>query len=216
MLRRAVAVELEVTRELNKLLRSIETAYLNIVRDVVEYAVVNNVTSAKQLHGLFYSRYRLEYPSLNSQLIIQAIRQASEIAKSFVERRRKGLVSKTYPEVRSVSLRFVVTTWNYEEFVKSVAPVRLELSLPGGRREVWLRPHKRFWLYWWRVLTREAELASTLVVKRRTNKWYAVFIFEIKPREEELKSIISYDINENTVAVSKMNLPATVLERARG
>jgi len=140
MLCRAVAVELEVTKELNKLLYSVESVYLGIVREVVEYAVTNNVTSTKQLHGLFYRRYRLEYPSLNSQLIIQAIRQASEIAKSFVERRRKGLVHKSYPEVRSVSIRFVVTTWNYKEFIKSVAPVRLELSLPGGRREVWLRP----------------------------------------------------------------------------
>jgi len=58
MLRRAVAVELEVTRELNKLLYSVETAYLNIVREVVEYAVANNVTGANKLQGLFYSKYR--------------------------------------------------------------------------------------------------------------------------------------------------------------
>ena len=107
MLCRAVAVELEVTRELNRLLCSVESAYLNIVRDVVEYAVVNNVTSATQLHRLFYSRYRLEHQGLHSQLVTQAIKQASEIAKSFMERRRKGLVSKPYPEVRSISIRFV-------------------------------------------------------------------------------------------------------------
>jgi hypothetical protein len=77
MLRRSIAVELEVTKELNRLLCSVEEVYKRIVRDVVEYAVVNNVTSATQLHGLFYSKYRLEYPSLNSQLIIQAIRQAA-------------------------------------------------------------------------------------------------------------------------------------------
>ena len=63
-LRRAIAVELETTKELNKLLYSVESAYLSIVRDVVEYAVKNNVTNATQLHGLFYSRYRLEYPRL--------------------------------------------------------------------------------------------------------------------------------------------------------
>jgi len=210
MLRRAVAVELEVTKEFNKLLYGVESAYLGIVREVVEYAVVNNVTSAVKLQGIFYHKYRREYPSLNSQLVIQAIRQASEIAKSFIERRRKGLVSKPYPEVRSVSLRFVETTWSYEEFVKSIAPVRLSLSLPGGRREVWLRPHRRFWLYWWRVLSGEAELASTLIVKRMANKWYAVFIFELKPREEEPQSIIAFDINENTVAVGKIDLPSTV------
>jgi len=63
MLRRAVAVELEVPKGVSKLLYSVETAYLNIVREVVEYAVVNNVTSAVKLHGLFYSKYRREYPA---------------------------------------------------------------------------------------------------------------------------------------------------------
>ena len=105
MLCRAVAVELEVTRELNKLLYSVETMYLNIVREVAVYAVVNNVTSATQLQRLFYSKYRSEYQGLHAHLIIQAIRQAAEVAKSFMERRRKGLVSKPYPEVRSVSIR---------------------------------------------------------------------------------------------------------------
>ena len=211
MLRRSVAVELEVTRELNKLLHSVESAYLSIVREVVEYAVENNVTSANKLQRLFYSKYRLEYPSLNSQLIIQAIRQASQIAKSFVKRRKKGLVSKTYPEVKTVSIRFTEMAWSYEQFIKSIAPVRLSLSLLVGRRfEVWLRLHKRFWLYWWRVLSGEAELASTLMIKRKLNKWYAIFVFKLKPKEEEPKSVISFDINENTVAVGRVDLPSTV------
>jgi len=147
---------------------------------------------------------------LHAHLVIQAIRQASQITKSFLKRKRKGLVSKLYPEVRSVSIRFTEKAWSYDQFVKSIAPVRLELSLPNGRTEVWLRPHKRFWLYWWRVLSGEARLASTLIVKRKVNKWYAVFVFEIKPREEELKSIVAFDINENTVVVGKIDLPSTV------
>jgi len=212
MLCRAVAVELEVPKGVSKLLYSVETAYLDIVREVVEYAVVNNVTSANKLQGLFYSKYRLEYQGLHAHLIIQAIRQSSEIAKSFIERRRKGLANKPYPEVRSVSIRFTEKAWSYEQFICSIAPVRLELSLPGGRTEVWLRLHKRFWLFWWRVLSGEAELASTLLIKRRLNKWYAIFIFEIKPREEEPKSIISFDINENTVAVGRIGLLTTVNE----
>ena len=210
MLRRAVAVELEATKELNKLLYSVETMYLNIVREVVAYAVEHNVTNPTQLHRLFYSKYRQEYPSLNSQLVIQAIRQSSEIAKSFIEKKRRGLVNKPYPEVKAVSIRFVETTWNYEQFTSSTAPVRITISLPGGRREVWLRLHKRFWQYWWRVLTGEAELAGTLIVKRRLNKWYAVFIFEVKPREAKPQSVVSFDINENTVAVGRVDLPSTV------
>jgi len=160
MLRRAVAVELEVPKGVSKLLYSVESVYLGIVREVVEYAVKHNVTSANKLRRLFYHKYRQEYPNLNSQLVIEAIRQASGVAKSFVERRRKGLVNKPYPEVKTVSIRFVETTWNYEEFVKSIAPVRIAISLPGGRREVWLRLHKRFWFYWWRVLSGEAGLAT--------------------------------------------------------
>jgi len=212
MLRRAVAVELEVTKELNKLLCSVEEVYKRIVREVAEYAVVNNVTSATQLQGLFYSKYRSEYQDLHAHLIIQAIRQASEIAKSFIERRRKGLVNKPYPEIKAVFIRFTEFTWNYEEFVKSIAPVRLSLSLLGRRREVWIKPHKRFWLYWWKVLNGEAELASTLMIKRRLNKWYAIFIFELKPKEEEPKSVVAFDINENTVAVGRIDLLTTMNE----
>ncbi|MFP3303604.1 MAG: zinc ribbon domain-containing protein [Caldivirga sp.] len=209
-MRRSVAVELEVAKELNKLLYSVESAYLSIVREVAVYAVVNNVTSATQLHRVFYYRYRREYPGLHAHLIIQAIKQASEIAKSFVKRGMRGFVDKPYPEVRSVSIRFTERAWSYEQFARSIAPVRLSLSLLGGRREVWLRLHKRFWLYWWKVLNGEAELARTLIVKRKANKWYAVFVFEIKPREERPQSIVAFDINENTVAVSRIDLPSTV------
>jgi IS605 OrfB family transposase len=49
-----------------------------------------------------------------------------------------------------------------------------------------------------------------LIVKRKVNKWYAIFIFELKPRVEEPNSIVAFDINENTVAVSRVDLPSTV------
>jgi IS605 OrfB family transposase len=214
MLRRAVAVELETTKELNKLLCSVETAYLSIVSEVAMYAVVNNVLSASQLQRIFYRRYRLEYQGLHTHLIIQAIRQASQIAKSFITRRRRGLAYKPYPEVKAVSIRFDETAWGYEQFIKSIAPVRLSLSLLGGRREVWIKPHKRFWLYWWRVLNGEAELTSTLMIKRKLNKWYAIFVFKLKLREEEPRSIIAFDINENTVAVGRIDIIATINKTA--
>jgi hypothetical protein len=47
------------------------------------------------------------------------------------------------------------------------------------------------------------------------NRWYAVFIFELKPREEKPKSVVAFDINENTVAVGKIDLPSTVDKVAR-
>jgi len=71
-----VAVELEVPKDVSKLLYSVESVYLSIVREVAEYAVEHNVLSATQLQGLFYRRYRRGYPGLHAHLIIQAIRQA--------------------------------------------------------------------------------------------------------------------------------------------
>jgi len=59
-------------------------------------------------------------------------------------------------------------------------------------------------------LNGEAELASTLIIKRKLNKWYAIFVFELKPREARPQLIIAFDINENTVAVSRVDLPSTV------
>jgi hypothetical protein len=100
MLRRAAAVELEVAKEFNKLLYSVEAMYLNIVREVVEYAIANNVTSATLLQRLFYRKYRREYQGLHAHLVIQAIRQAAQIAKSFIERKRRGLVSKPILRLR--------------------------------------------------------------------------------------------------------------------
>jgi len=56
----------------------------------------------------------------------------------------------------------------------------------------------------------EAELASTLMIKRRANKWYAIFIFKLKPRREVPQRVVAFDINENTVAVGRIDLPSTV------
>jgi len=89
------------------------------------------------------------------------------------------------------------------------------VSLPGGRREVWIKPHRRLWLYWWKMLRGGAELASTLVLKRRRGRWYAIFVFDVKPREESPAEVIAIDINENSVAVARVSLLSTVDAVAR-
>ena len=78
--------------------------------------------------------------------------QGIETGKSFLELKRDGRVYKPRPEVRRVSIRFAKDSWSYKKAISSIAPVRLGLSLPGGRREIWIKPHRRFWLYWWKVL----------------------------------------------------------------
>jgi IS605 OrfB family transposase len=209
--RRAVAVEIESPPPE---LYAVEEAYRRIVEEVATY-VAERGTLERGRREELYRRFRELYPHLPAQLVQQAMRQGVEVGKSFLEARRDGRVRKPRPEVRRVSTRFAKDSWSYKRAVGSAAPVRLALSLPGGRREVWIKPHRRFWLYWWKALRGEAELASTLVLKRRRGRWYAIFAFDVQPREGPPAEAVAFDINENSVAVARMPLLSTVDAVAR-
>ena len=112
-------------------------------------------------------------------------------------------------------MRFAKDSWSYRKTAASIAPIRLELQLFGRgakrqRYELWIKPHRRLWLYWWKALRGEAELASTLMLKRRRGRFYAIFMFDVKTRKEPPAEVVAFDINENTVAVARINLLATV------
>jgi len=53
------------------------------------------------------------------------------------------------------------------------------------------------------------------VLKRRRNKWYAIFIFGLAPKREPLAEVVAFDVNENTVAVARLSLLSTVDAVAR-
>ncbi len=203
--RRAVAVELERPPPE---LYAVEEQYRRIVEEVAVYVAERGRLEVERYKEL-YRRFRKQYP-LPSQLIQQAINQGVEIGKSFLEAKRNGRVHKPHPEVGRVSMRFAKDSWSYRKTAASIAPVKIAVSLPGGRREIWIKPHRRFWLYWWKVLRKEAELASTLVLKRRRGKWYAIFVFDVASKREPPAEVAAFDVNENTVAVARLSLLATV------
>jgi len=203
--RRAVAVEVENPPSE---LYAVEEQYRRIVEEVAAY-VAERGRLEKEKYNELYRRFRELY-HLPAQLTQQAMNQGVEIGKSFLEAKRNGRVYKPRPEVGRVSIRFAKDSWSYKKAISSVAPVRLALSLPGGRREVWIKPHRRFWLYWWKVLRKEAELASTLIVKRRRGRWYAVFVFDVVPKREPPAEVVAFDVNENSVAVARVSLLSTV------
>jgi len=203
--RRAVAVEIESPPPE---LYAVEEPYRRIMEEVTAY-VAERGRLEREKYSEIYRRFRELYP-LPAQLIQQAINQGVETGKSFLEAKRNGRVHKPRPEVGRVSMRFAKDSWSYKKAISSVAPVRLALSLPGGRRKVWIKPHRRFWLYWWKVLRKEADLASTLILKRRRNKWYAVFVFDVVPKREPPAEAVAFDVNENSVAVARVTLLSTV------
>jgi putative transposase len=208
--RRAIAVEIESPPPE---LYAVEEPYRRIVEEVAAY-VAERGTLEKEKYKELYRKFRKQYP-LPSQLIQQAINQGVETGKSFLKLKKDGRVRKPRPEVGRVSIRFAKDSWSYKKAISSVAPVRLALSLPGGRREVWIKPHRRLWLYWWKVLRKEAELASTLKLKRRRGRWYVVFVFDVSPREEPPAEAVAFDVNENSVAVARVSLLSTVDAVAR-
>jgi transposase len=208
--RRAVAVEVESPPPE---LYAVEEPYRRIVEEVATY-VAERGTLEKEKYSELYRKFRKLYP-LPSQLIQQAINQGVEIGKSFLALKRDGRVHKPRPEVGRVSIRFAKDSWSYKKAISSVAPVRLGLSLPGGRREIWIKPHKRFWFYWWKVLRKEAELASTLTLRWRRGRWYAVFVFDMAPKREPPAEAVAFDVNENSVAVARVSLLLTVDAVAR-
>jgi IS605 OrfB family transposase len=208
--RRTVAVELERPPPE---LYAVEEPYRRIVEEVAAY-VAERGTLEKEKYNELYRRFRKQYP-LPSQLIQQAMNQGAETGRIFLQRKKDGRVHKPRPELRRVSIRFAKDSWSYKKAVGSVAPVRLALSLPGGRREIWIKPHRRFWLYWWRVLRKETELASTLMLKRRRGRWYAIFVFDVIPKREPPAEVAAFDVNENSVAVARVTLFSTVDAVAR-
>ncbi len=140
--RRAIDVEIESPPPE---LYAVEEPYRRIAEEVAAH-VAERGTLEKEKYSELYQKFRKQYP-LPSQLIQQAINQGVEIGKSFLELKKDGRVHKPRPEVGRVSIRFVKDSWSYKKAISSVAPVRLALSLPGGRRKVWIKPHRRFWLY---------------------------------------------------------------------
>jgi transposase len=203
--RRAVAVEIENPPPE---LYAVEEPYRRIVEEVAA-CVAERGRLEKEKYNELYRRFRESY-HLPSQLIQQAMNQGVETGRSFLELKRDGRIHKPRPEVRRVSIRFAKNSWSCKKAVGSAAPVKLALSLPGGRKEVWIKPHRRLWLYWWKVLHKEAELASTLVLKRRRGKWYAVFVFGVASKSEPPAEVVAFDVNENTVAVARLSLLSTV------
>ncbi len=203
--RKAVAVEVENPPPE---LYAVEEPYRKIVEEVATH-VAERGRLEREKYKELYRCFRKQYP-LPSQLIQQAINQGVETGRSFLALKKDGRVHKPHPEVWRVSIRFAKDSWSYKKAISSVAPVRPALSLPGGRRKVWIKPHKRFWLYWWKVLRKEAELASTLTLKRRRGRWYAIFVFDMAPERKPPAEVVAFDVNENTVAVARLSLLATV------
>jgi IS605 OrfB family transposase len=196
-LTRTVVLECYANRYARRALREIESAYREMVVEMVEYAVEHK-SSQNTLHRVFYEKFRERYPWLPTRVIKGAHRDVARRAKSFRERKKKGKAYKDKPEVRRVTITYSDSQdWRLESGV-------IKLRTHRGWVELHYRNRKQLHRYLyggWR-------LASELRFKILGRK---IVVYLTFTREFEVsynpKNVVAVDVNENnvTVAVFKSN-----------
>jgi len=191
-LTRTVVLECYANRYARRALREIESAYREMLVEMVEYAVEHKA-SQETLHSVFYEEFRERYPWLPTRVIKGAYRDAARRAKSFRERKKKGKAYKDKPEIRRVTITYSDSQdWRLESGV-------IKLKTHRGWVELHYRNHKQLHRYLyggWR-------LASELRFKILDRKVVAYLSFT---RELEVgydpKNVVAVDVNENNVTIA--------------
>lgn len=88
-------------------LRKLEEAYREMVKEAVEYAIKNNARSLAKLHKTFYKRFREKYHDMPTRLVKGAIADAARRAKSFLKLKKQGKAYTDKPVVRKVTITYL-------------------------------------------------------------------------------------------------------------
>jgi len=135
-LTRTVVHECYANKHARRALREIESAYREMLAEMVSYAVEHKA-SQNTLHRVFYEKFRERFPWLPTRVIKGAYRDAARRAKSFRERKKKGKVYKDKPEVKRVTITYSDSQdWRLEDGV-------IKLKTHMGWVELHYRNHKQ-------------------------------------------------------------------------
>jgi len=191
-LTKTVALECYANKYVRKALREIESAYREMLVEMVEYAVKYKA-SQETLHKVFYEKFRERYPWLPTRVIKGAYRDAVRRAKSFRERMKRGEVYKDKPEVRRVTITYSDSQdWRLEDGV-------IKLRTHRGWVELHYRSHKQLRKYLYGGWRLASELRFKILGKK-------VVMYLSFTREFEVsynpKNVVAVDVNENNVTVA--------------
>jgi len=175
------------------ILRGLEEAYKEMVRESVDYAVENNVKSLAKLHGALYKRFREKYPEMPTRLVKGALVDAVRRAKSFLKLRKQGRAYTEKPVVKRVTITYPdAQDWRLQGDT-------ILLRTHRGWLEIPLMIHKHYIRYrygGWR-LGRELrfKIAGCKLV------FYLAFEKEFGVRYNP-SNVVAVDVNEDNVAVA--------------
>jgi putative transposase len=135
-LTRTVVLECYANRCARRALREVESAYKEMLKEMVEYAV-RHKASQSTLHKVFYSKFRERYPWLPTRVIKGAYRDAVRRAKSFRELKKRGRAYTDNPEIRRVTITYADSQdWRIEDGV-------IKLRTHSGWVGLHYRSHKQ-------------------------------------------------------------------------
>ncbi len=191
--RTVVVRSARLPRRVFRVFVELEGMYRNMVEQLVMYVVRNEVSSFTKLKALKYCELRGLYPHLPSHYAYTACQDASTRVKSFLRLRKRGLTSKEYPEVKSVSV------WLDDHLWRLSGLTSLSIATHKGRVTVELESHKQYWKYissGWRLAS---EARIRLDKKNKQLTIYLVFTKDVE--EHKPRGYLPVDVNENNVAI---------------
>jgi len=172
-------------------LAEVEREYAQMLRELVDFAYENGITSYVKLTSMKYHEIRNRYLDLPSQYAVTACRDAVTRVKSFLAKKKEGRAYTDKPQFRRI------TVWLSKELWKLEGRTAVRVATKRGRVTVGLRLHMHFWRYvnggW--ALRSEARLK----LDHRRRIVYLYFVFEKRVELYEPKGFLPVDVNENNV-----------------
>ncbi len=193
-LKRTVVVESAyLCRPKLAVLRELEAAYREMVREAVDYAARNNVKSLAKLHRALYMGFRDKHPEMPTRLVKGAIADATRRAKSFLKLKKHGKAYTDEPEVRKVTVTYPdAQDWKLRGDV-------ILLRTHRGWLEVPLRIHKHYIRYRYGGWRLGRELRFKIIGRKLV--FYLTFEKEFEV-EYEPTNVMAVDINETNVTIA--------------
>jgi putative transposase len=194
-----VVLSVELTEKKFEVFRELEDLYRQILVELVDYGFRNSIDSFTRLKRDKYRELRKRYPQLPSHYIHTACQDASTRIKSFNKLRKKGLTKSEKPVINRVSI------WLDDHLWRRVGYTTILIYTHRGWIPVELMPHKLYWKYINSGWILRIQLKIKLDHRYKRLLVYFVFVKSVNVDENNVKHVISIDVNENNVTVKLLN-----------
>jgi putative transposase len=197
--RTVVVPSVRLTEKKLEVFRELEELYKQVLVELVDYGFRNNIDSFTRLKKDKYHELRGKLPQLPSHYIHTTCQDASTRIKSFNKLKKKGLAKSEKPVVNRVSI------WLDDHLWKRIGYTTILIYTHKGWVPVELASHKLYWRYinsgW--ILRTQPKIKLDHRYKRLLV--YFVFVKSVNVDKNNVKHVISVDVNENNVAVKVLD-----------